>query len=347
MCRLAAFPTPVSSDPFRLRPHARRLAERGHGERRVQPAGLGRVDGDQVDGVGDAEVVDVTGGPGALVGHHRDVAARRHLGELLGAVAGLLDPEDVEGLQAPDLAERGLRVDPGRVRVDVDADLVASDPAQPVEHLGVPRPVRADLDLEVADAVGERRLALLHGLLRRQVEAEAGRDLDRVAPLAAEQRVHRQAGGLAHQVITGDVDRGLRVEVALDDLLHAVVDGADVERVHADDRRRDQIPDQVRGGLRRLPVVAPVVPSPLRGHRRLAEALGAVVARHPDQDRTPDLRDARRPAVVAPGREGDAEGLDRGDLHLDCSRFLRRRPVRRPTIQNTVRLYHMEGSSRA
>src|SRR5438132_184414 len=70
-----------------------------------------------------------------------------------------------------------------------------------------------------------------------------------IARAAAQEVVHRNAAGAAGKVVGGDVDGGLRVGIALDGGVHALVQQTDIADRDADRCRPEiALDDQLNGG---------------------------------------------------------------------------------------------------
>ena len=124
-----------------------------------------------------------------------------------------------------------LIASPGRlvafVGVDAERHVRPDRGADAPHHLDVALRIDADLDLDRADALGRDLRGLALALLDGH-QADRMGDRDRVAHRAAEQHVDRHAAGAAGEIVGRDVDRRLRVRIALDGGVHALVQLADV-----------------------------------------------------------------------------------------------------------------------
>ena len=114
------------------------------------------------------------------------------------------------------------------------------DAAQRLAHGGQPLDIlvgiEADLHLDAPIALGDIGLGPGHhalGLLLGDRAIEI--DLPAVAP--AQQLGQRQTGLLAQDIPAGHVERRLGIGMALQQMVHAPVEGADLRRVLADQRR--------------------------------------------------------------------------------------------------------------
>ncbi len=111
------------------------------------------------------------------------------------AVQWLLDPDQVEGLQAPAHAPRHRPV-PLLVGIDHQRESLAQVLAHRADAVQVQRPVGlADLELDAADALVPGNLGVLQQLLERRMQKAAGGVVaaHRVA-LGTEQTRQRQPG---------------------------------------------------------------------------------------------------------------------------------------------------------
>ena len=212
--------------------HLRRAVDvarqRGRARHREQALGareaarLGVVDRKHLRGVQPHDLEHVLGGPGALVGHDRDVDARADLRHRAQALDRLLGIDEVVFLHRGDRAH-GLA--PGAVAlVGVDPDLAgaADRLAHRRDHRDVALGLDADLDLDGGDALGDH----LGGLARGGIgvhDPDAVRDLGAVANLAAEELIDRHAVDLADGIVQRDVDRRLGIGIAAQGPVHARV----------------------------------------------------------------------------------------------------------------------------
>ena len=229
-----------------------------------------------------------------------------HLGEL--GIAGdrlLAEQQPVLGLAIRHRDRLGdARV--ALVAIDADLDGVAELLAQAAHQLDVALAVEAGLALDRLRSLGHCLLGLLKAAIDVH-DPERVRELDAVAPLlAAEQLPDRNALRLAGDVVGGNIERGLRVGVALDRPVHGGVQHIDRGGIGlgGDYGRQQVILEDVADRLRGLAVVAHRRAAPGRDRRRLAPAAQALVGVEP-QDRVVADRHLhlRRPGVLAPSRE--------------------------------------------
>ena len=236
---------------------------------RARPARLGVVDRKHLRGVEAHDLEHVLGGPGALVGHDRDVDARAHLRHGAQSFDRLLGIDDIVFLHRGDRAH-GLA--PGPVAlIGVDADLSgAADRLPHRRHHGdVALGLHADLDLDGGDALGDHLRRLARGGVGIH-DPDAVRDRGAVADLAAEELIDRDAVDFADCVVERDVDGRLRVRVAAQDTVHARVQLPDLGDVMAGDGGKQDLGDRGRRHLRRFAVAGAMVAAPGPDHLRLA-----------------------------------------------------------------------------
>src|SRR5262249_37672208 len=137
----------------------------------------------------------------------------------------------------------------------------------------------------------------------------------------AEQRRDRDALRLSGEVEAGNVDGCLRVRVALDHLVHALVDERDLRGIELEHGRDEVRLDEVLDGLGRLTVVAAMGAAPAGDRGRFAPAGDTVVRVEAKDGMVADRRlHLARPRVLAARGQGDEEYLAPGDLHQPAIR---------------------------
>src|SRR5439155_17908628 len=166
----------------------------------------------------------------ALVEDERPPRAPPHLRALLDRRARLLDVDVMVGDRGDEARRLGLR--PESVRVDDHALGLAEHLEAALDALDVLAPAGADLQLELPVAGRERLLRPAAHLAGRR-DPDPGVERELLLEGAAEQVGDAQPGRLAEQVPAGDVDRRLRVRMALDGRVHAGVDDVDLARIGA------------------------------------------------------------------------------------------------------------------
>ena len=216
--------------------HAEGLAHARGLDARADAAPEGRVEQDHVDRAGGGiggQLLEVDDDGVGGERHLREVAQRLHLGD---AVDGILEPIVREVLDAAGecdrVAERPRRV--GVVAHPFAGECVRE---RPVARELVGGREYAALQLVRAEAVPGLEFARVGDELfrgahltraRRRVgvaEEEVARELDGVAQLAAEERVHGHAELLADDVEAGELDRRVQLRAVVVEARRRVADG--------------------------------------------------------------------------------------------------------------------------
>ena len=169
------------------------------------------------------------------------------------------------------------RVDfPAAVGVDRQRDLGSDRLAHDAHALDVGRRVATDFDLDRGEAGRHELLGPRAGPVGF-VGAHAVAAANRQRPArSAQQFIDRLALGLATNVPAGHFDRALGKPIVDAGCVHAPIDFDDVERIAADELRRQHALDQRLRPPHRLA-------APARRHRRFAGPLDARVGQHPHQ----------------------------------------------------------------
>ena len=145
-----------------------------------------------------------------LAGRERHAGRLAQLAERVDVLGGpdrLLDPERIVRLHRHHGVMRRIG-QPGAIHVDHDRNAGAGRLARRRDRLGG---LLVQLDVAIA-ALERARHVALHVLDVAAIGEQRGIDLDAVALLAAEQRMHRHAFELAAQIPQREVEAGERVD---------------------------------------------------------------------------------------------------------------------------------------